>query len=141
MKSVFGGENPHRKKFTPQKIIFLLKLKLKRGWLPPNLWCPREKGEVRIMTNNPLIVRLLSEKSYLCMVMRMFMGQGLPHTLKYLYHAPDIAAVGTISIVFSFDAVSGQDSNLSPSQQKRKCTMSYPRVVGLNFYTSLRFPY
>ena len=37
---------------------------------------------------------------------------------NYLCHAPDKAAVGTIVNVFSYDAVSDQDSNLSPSWQR-----------------------
>ena len=35
-----------------------------------------------------------------------------------LYRAPDVAAVGTIFNIFSYDALSDRDSNLSPSRQR-----------------------
>ena len=34
------------------------------------------------------------------------------------FSAPDIATVGTIFNVFSLDAVSGRDSNLSPARRR-----------------------
>ena len=37
---------------------------------------------------------------------------------NYLCRAHDIAAVGTILNVFSYDAVSGRDSNLSPPRRR-----------------------
>ena len=49
------------------------------------------------------------------------MGQGIPPTLTTLCRAPEIAAVVTIFnvfSVFSYDAMSARDSNLSPSRQR-----------------------
>ena len=40
------------------------------------------------------------------------MGQDIPPYSDYLCRAPDIVAVITILNVFSYDAVSGRDSNL-----------------------------
>ena len=37
---------------------------------------------------------------------------------NYLCCAPEIAAVGTIFNIFTYDTVSGRDSNLSPSRQR-----------------------
>ena len=38
--------------------------------------------------------------------------------LLYLCRAPDIAAVVALVDIFSYDAVLGRDSNLSPSRQR-----------------------
>ena len=45
-------------------------------------------------------------------------GHRLSLYLSYLCRAPVIAAVGPIFIVFSYDALSGRDLNLSPSRQE-----------------------
>ncbi len=67
-----------------------------------------------IKTTNPLIARPLSEKFRLCMVMSCAC-YGLRHSphFNYIYREPDIAAVGTIFNIFSYDAASGRYSNLS----------------------------
>jgi hypothetical protein len=46
---------------------------------------------------------------------------------NYLCRAPDIAEVGTIFNVFSYDAVSVRDSNLSPSRRQADALSVEPR--------------
>ena len=46
------------------------------------------------------------------------MGQGIPPYSNYLCRSPYIPAVDTILNVFSYDAVSGRNSNLSPPQRR-----------------------
>ena len=48
--------------------------------------------------------------------LRLFKGQGILRTLTI--HAFDIAVVGTIFNVFSYDALSDRDSNLSSSRRR-----------------------
>ena len=50
--------------------------------------------------------------------LRLFWAKANPYS-NYLCRASDIAAVGTISKVFSFAAVSDRDSKLSPSDGLR----------------------
>ena len=45
----------------------------------------------------------------------------------YLCRTPDIAAVETICNVFSYDAVSARDSNLSPSWRRADALRVVPR--------------
>ena len=47
---------------------------------------------------------------------------------NYLRCASDIAAVGTIFNVFSYDAVSDRDSNLLPSQRRAVALRVEPRL-------------
>ena len=55
----------------------------------------------------------------------LFKGQGILRTLNI--HAFDIAAVGTIFNVFSYDALSDRDSNLSPSRRRANALRVEPR--------------
>ena len=43
--------------------------------------------------------------------------------------SPDIAAVGTIFNVFSYDAVLGRDSNLSPTRQQADALRDMPKTL------------
>ena len=64
--------------------------------------------------------------------LRLFLGQSIPPTLNYFCRAPDIAAVGTILNVFSYDAVSGRGSNLLLSRRRTdvlRATVAGPRQV------------
>ena len=71
-----------------------------------------------------MIARPLSEKSLLCVnELRLF-------TPIYLCRAPDIAAVGTIFNVISYDAVSGRES----SDEWMRNVMSHGRGLVANLY-------
>ena len=56
------------------------------------------------------------------------MGQDIPPYSDYLCRAPDIVAVITILNVFSYDAVSGRDSNLHLSDDERMRYMLYTLI-------------
>ena len=61
----------------------------------------------------------------------------LPYS-NYLCRAPDTAAVGTICNVFSYDAVSGRDRNLSPHRRRADALLVDPRLrVSINYYLRL----
>ncbi len=81
-----------------------------------------------LQTTNPLIAWPLSEKSQLCMVTSCacFWPRHSPYS-NYLCRASDIAAVGTIFNVFSYDVVSARDSNLSPSRRRADAPRVEPR--------------
>ena len=59
--------------------------------------------------------------------LRLFIGQGIPPYYYYLCRAPDIAAVGTIFNVFSYDAVFAWYSNLSPPRRREGALRVEPR--------------
>ena len=67
-----------------------------------------------LQTTNPLIARPLSGSPKCA----CFGPRHSPYS-NSLYRATDLAAVGTILNVFSYDAVSDRDTNLSPSRKKR----------------------
>ena len=57
--------------------------------------------------------------------LNLFMDQVIPPTLTI--YAPDIAAVGIIFNVFSNDAVSARDSNLTPPRRRADALRVEPR--------------
>ena len=48
---------------------------------------------------------------------------------NYLSHAPDIAAVGTVSNVFSYDGMSGRDSKLSSARRWEDALRVEPKQI------------
>ena len=63
--------------------------------------------------------------------LRLFLGQVIPPT------PPDIAAVGTILNVFSYDAVSARGSNLSPPRRQADALCVKPQSRFLGQSTSI----
>ncbi len=89
--------------------------------------------------------RVVSPKPYDCGVKRPFAHQttnplmevrcacfrpGHSPYSNYLYRTLDIAVVGTIFNVFSYNALTDRDSNLSPSRQPADALRVEPWVAG-----------
>ena len=57
------------------------------------------------------------------------MGQGIPHTLAFYA----IAVVGTVTNVFSFDAVSDRDTKILSDDDRVRYVMSFGRNLKFRY--------